>query len=90
MDGETMKGDAGDRLPDQDVPQAREPLFQHVVATYASEMNKTASMWRAIPDDPLDFKPHDDRIGVFLYVCFDPGIRGADGCRLFDGSERDT
>ena len=26
---------------------------------YASETNKTASMWRAIPDDLLDFKPHE-------------------------------
>src|SRR6516164_8684610 len=46
-------------IPDQDVPQARDPLFQHLVATYASETNKTASMWRAIPDVLLDFKPHE-------------------------------
>src|SRR5262249_42270876 len=46
-------------IPDQDVPQAREPLFHHVVATYASETNKTASMWKAIPGDLLDFKPHE-------------------------------
>ena len=36
-----------------------DPLFQHLVATYVSETNKTASMWRAIPDDLLDFKPHE-------------------------------
>src|SRR5437763_639631 len=42
-----------------DVPQAVEPIFQHVVVTYASEANKTASMWRAVPDDLLDFKPHE-------------------------------
>ena len=46
-------------IPDQDVPQARDPLFQHLVTTYASETNKTASMWRAIPDDLLDFKPQE-------------------------------
>jgi hypothetical protein len=46
-------------IPDQDVPQARDPLFQHLVATYASETNKTASMWREIPDNLLDFKPHE-------------------------------
>ena len=46
-------------IPDQDVPQATDPLFQHLVTTYASETNKTASMWRAIPDDLLDFKPHE-------------------------------
>src|SRR5262249_30250451 len=30
-----------------------------VLATYASEANKTVGMWRAVPDDLLDFKPHD-------------------------------
>ena len=46
-------------IPDADVPEAIEPIFQHVVTTYASETNKTVSMWRAVPDDLLDFKPHE-------------------------------
>src|SRR3954469_3678581 len=46
-------------IPDADVPQAVEPNFQHVLATYASEANKTVSVWRAVPDDLLDFKPHE-------------------------------
>src|SRR5881398_219384 len=46
-------------IPDADVPQAVEPIFQHVVTTYASEANKTASVWRAVPDHLLDFKPHE-------------------------------
>ncbi len=46
-------------IPDADVPRAVEPLFQHVVATYLSEANKTASVWRAVPDELLDFKPHE-------------------------------
>jgi hypothetical protein len=46
-------------IPDEDVPKATDPLFQHLVVTYASETNKTASMWRAIPDDFLDFKPQE-------------------------------
>jgi uncharacterized damage-inducible protein DinB len=46
-------------IPDADVPRAVEPAFQHVVTTYASETNKTASMWRAVPDGRLDFKPHE-------------------------------
>ena len=46
-------------IPDAVVPQAAEPVFQHVVTTYASEANKTASVWRAVPDDLLDFKPHE-------------------------------
>jgi hypothetical protein len=30
-------------IPDADVPQAVEPIFQHVVITYTSETNKTVS-----------------------------------------------
>ncbi len=46
-------------IPDADVPQAAEPVFQHVLATYASETNKTSSMWQAVPENCLDFKPHE-------------------------------
>jgi uncharacterized damage-inducible protein DinB len=46
-------------IPDADVPRAVEPLFQHVLQTYASESNKTASVWRAVPDALLDFRPHE-------------------------------
>src|SRR4051794_15804976 len=46
-------------IPEEEIPQARDPFFQHLVVTYASETNKTASMWHAIPDDLLDFKPHE-------------------------------
>jgi uncharacterized damage-inducible protein DinB len=45
-------------IPDAEVPQAVEPVFQHAVITYASETNKTASVWRAVPAGLLDFKPH--------------------------------
>lgn len=45
-------------IPDAEVPQAVEPVFQHVVTTYVSEANKTASTWRVVPDDLLDFQPH--------------------------------
>jgi uncharacterized damage-inducible protein DinB len=46
-------------IPEADVPSAVDPAFQHVVQTYASETNKTAAMWRAVPDELLDFKPHE-------------------------------
>jgi uncharacterized damage-inducible protein DinB len=46
-------------IPDAEIPRAVEQVFQHVVTTYASESNKTVSMWRAIPDGLLDFKPHE-------------------------------
>jgi uncharacterized damage-inducible protein DinB len=43
-------------IPDEAVPAA-DPAFQYLVNTYASETNKTVSMWRAIPDALLDFRP---------------------------------
>jgi uncharacterized damage-inducible protein DinB len=46
-------------IPDEDVPVAADLSFQHLVTTYASETNKTVSMWRAVPDDLLEFKPHE-------------------------------
>jgi uncharacterized damage-inducible protein DinB len=46
-------------ITDAEVPPAADPVFQHLVVTYASETNKTASVWRAVPDDLLDFKPHE-------------------------------
>jgi uncharacterized damage-inducible protein DinB len=46
-------------IPDAEVPRAVEPLLQHIVTTYASETNKTVSMWRAVPQERLDFKPHE-------------------------------
>src|SRR4051794_24557825 len=46
-------------IPDADVPRAAEPIFQHLLDTYASETNKTVSLWRAVPDDCLDFRPHE-------------------------------
>src|SRR5262249_33436056 len=45
-------------IPDHEVPQAADPVFAHVVVTYASETNKTAGVWRAVPEVLLDFKPH--------------------------------
>ena len=45
-------------IPDAEVPASADPVFAHLVATYASETNKTASMWRAVPDDLLEFRPH--------------------------------
>ena len=45
-------------IPDDQVPRAADPLFEHIVITYASETNKTASMWRAVTDDLLEYRPH--------------------------------
>jgi hypothetical protein len=54
-------------IPDEDVSQASDPLFQHIVATYASETNKTASMWRAIPDTAAcSYKTQRDALGCLV------------------------
>ena len=46
-------------IPDAEIPRAVEPAFQHIVTTYVSEANKTVGMWRGVPDNLLDFRPHE-------------------------------
>src|SRR5262245_30173313 len=46
-------------IPDAHVPAPAQPLFRPPVGTYARETNKTASVWRAVPDRLLDFRPHE-------------------------------
>lgn len=46
-------------IPDNEVPAAVDPLFQHLVTIYASETNKTVGVWRAVADDLLEFQPHE-------------------------------
>src|SRR5689334_19158322 len=46
-------------IPESAVPRAVEPQWQHLVDTYVSECNKTASMWRAVSDECLDFRPQE-------------------------------
>src|SRR5262245_37112579 len=46
-------------IADAELPRAAEPVFQHVITTYASEVNKTVGVWRAVPDDLLEFRPHE-------------------------------
>jgi uncharacterized damage-inducible protein DinB len=46
------------------VPRAVVPLCQHVVDTYASESNKTASTWEAFDDAQLSWRPHEKSMTV--------------------------
>lgn len=46
-------------IRDSEIPVAAAPEFQHVVHTYVSETNKTASMWKAIPPELIHFTPHE-------------------------------
>jgi uncharacterized damage-inducible protein DinB len=45
-------------IADDQVPIGVEPLLQHALATYASETNKVASVWREFGDDDLAYRPH--------------------------------
>lgn len=45
-------------IPDSAIPRAASPAFQHMLDTYASEMNKVASVWREFADEELSFRPH--------------------------------
>src|SRR5579884_1440927 len=40
-------------IPESEIPEAGEALFQHVVDTYASESNKVISIWRGFEDGDL-------------------------------------
>ena len=41
-----------------DIPRATDAVNQHLVDVYASEINKTASVWHAFDDGTLTFRPH--------------------------------
>jgi uncharacterized damage-inducible protein DinB len=45
-------------IDEDSIPRASDPTFQHVLDTYASETNKTVSVWREFGDDDLSFRPH--------------------------------
>jgi uncharacterized damage-inducible protein DinB len=45
-------------IPEQDVPRASSPLFQHLLDTYASETDKVISVWRSFSQADMDFRLH--------------------------------
>lgn len=45
-------------IPDNAIPRADDPVFQHLLDTYVSETNKVASLWREFRDSDLAFKAH--------------------------------
>lgn len=40
------------------VPRASAPLLQHLLDTYASEVSKVASVWRAFAPSNVGYRPH--------------------------------
>lgn len=45
-------------ITDAEVPQASLRILQHVVKTYASEVNKLNSVWCEFAEEDLAFRPH--------------------------------
>ena len=45
-------------IADSDIPRAADPIFQHLLDTYASETNKVISVWRGFDPADLTFRPH--------------------------------
>jgi uncharacterized damage-inducible protein DinB len=47
-----------------DIPRAGDPADQHLLDVYASEINKTASVWHSFDAAMLGFKPHQKSTAV--------------------------
>ena len=45
-------------IPESAIPQAVNPLYQHLLDTYVSETNKVVSTWRVFSDADLDYNLH--------------------------------
>jgi uncharacterized damage-inducible protein DinB len=46
-------------IPEEQVPRAANPLFQHLLDTYAGETSKVVSLWRQFSPSDMAFKPAD-------------------------------
>jgi uncharacterized damage-inducible protein DinB len=44
-------------IPESEVPRAENPVFQHLLDTYASETSKVVSVWRCFSAEDMNFKP---------------------------------
>jgi uncharacterized damage-inducible protein DinB len=46
-------------ISDTDIPRTKVPVFQHLLDTYASEVNKVVAVWQAFDDADLAYRPHE-------------------------------
>jgi uncharacterized damage-inducible protein DinB len=46
-------------IPESAVPRATNPIFQHLLDTYASETSKVVSVWREFAPEDMTFKSAD-------------------------------
>lgn len=45
-------------IADSEIPEATDPVLQHALTTYASEINKVFTVWTSFSEDDLAFRPH--------------------------------
>ncbi|HLK48966.1 MAG TPA: DinB family protein [Bryobacteraceae bacterium] len=45
-------------IRENEIPRAAAPLLQHVVDTYASEINKVYATWSQFSEAEMDYRPH--------------------------------
>ena len=45
-------------IAESQISRAPAPVYQHLIDTYASETNKTASVWRAFAAPDMNWRPH--------------------------------
>jgi len=45
-------------FPESSIPRAANPLFQHLVDTYASEINKVSTVWACFAPSELSYRIH--------------------------------
>ncbi len=45
-------------IADSEIPRAANPIFQHLLDTYASETNKVIAVWRCFEPSDLEFRPY--------------------------------
>jgi uncharacterized damage-inducible protein DinB len=46
-------------IPESEVPRAAQPIFQHLLDTYASETSKVVTVWRQFSPADMSFKSAD-------------------------------
>jgi uncharacterized damage-inducible protein DinB len=51
-------------VSESDVPRAIDATYQHLLDVYASEINKTCSVWRAFDDSVIAYRPHPKSMTV--------------------------
>ena len=51
-------------IAERDCPRAKNPLLQHLVDVYASEINKVVTVWRCFTNDDLPYRPHERSMTV--------------------------